>query len=228
MEDKEKEGDYLKENWKSLLYKNNIIEVSDLGNVKKNGKILNQFENHDGYLCVSLKINSNSSNWRNVQVGRLVAMAFIEKPNNVDEFEVNHKDYNRKNNNVNNLEWLTHADNVRYSNCNRPNMSGKNNPNYGNHKLSNIYKNNLSLSLKNQSRKGIKNGRCRGIKLYKDNILLKEFDYIGLCMKYLFDNHISDCKNIESIRARIRESIKYNRPYKNHYTFEYVDKEMKD
>lgn len=28
---------------------------------------------------------------------------------------MNHKDFNRQNNNVNNLEWVTHADNVKYS-----------------------------------------------------------------------------------------------------------------
>lgn len=44
---------------------------------------------------------------------RLVAMAFIE--NNFNYKEVNHKDCNRSNNNVSNLEWVNRSQNVNYS-----------------------------------------------------------------------------------------------------------------
>ena len=44
-------------------------------------------------------------------IHRLVAIAFIENPNEDVYIEVNHKDNNRLNNNVNNLEWVTSKEN---------------------------------------------------------------------------------------------------------------------
>lgn len=46
-------------------------------------------------------------------VHRLVANAFLEKNINTN-LTVNHKDGNRLNNNVKNLEWVTRAENIRY------------------------------------------------------------------------------------------------------------------
>ena len=55
--------------------------------------------------------------WKNGQdtthyVHRLVAEAFLEKPS--IKMTVNHKDGNRHNNHVDNLEWLSMADNIRH------------------------------------------------------------------------------------------------------------------
>lgn len=46
-------------------------------------------------------------------VSRLVATTFLENLINTD-MTVNHKDGNRLNNNVNNLEWVSRADNIKY------------------------------------------------------------------------------------------------------------------
>ena len=46
-------------------------------------------------------------------IHRLVAEAFIENPNNLPE--VNHKDKNRQNNNLENLEWCSRLDNLKDS-----------------------------------------------------------------------------------------------------------------
>lgn len=48
----------------------------------------------------------------NVYVHRIIATLFI--PNPLILSDVNHKDNNPLNNNVNNLEWLSHKDNLEY------------------------------------------------------------------------------------------------------------------
>lgn len=149
---------------------------------------------------------------------RLVALAFIENDNPTYKTEVNHKDYNRKNNHVDNLEWISHIDNVRYSLCNRSDISGSKNPNFGNRKLSKFYKENLDIALEKQSRKGLQNGRCTKIAMYKDDILIKEFDYISLCCQYFVDNKLCSATNIEGVRSQINKSIRENNTYKG-FTF---------
>lgn len=210
----------MNEYYKTINYKGTDITVSNLGKVYWNGNQREWYYNTDGYATVSIKITSNgnsNSDWRSVAVHILVALAFIPNPNNLPE--VNHIDYNRKNPSANNLEWITHKDNVRYSICNKPDITGKNNPNYGNKKLSERYKKDKQLSIEKQSRKGIQNGRSRHIDLFYDNMLIKSFDYIVLCCQYLIDTEISDATNIESVRGRINACIRNNKKYKEHYTF---------
>lgn len=84
-------------------------EVSCYGNVRsfKRGKCkeLSQYVNRNGYFKVMV-------DGKNVSVHRLVAMAFIPNPDNLPC--VNHKDENKKNNHVDNLEWCTVAYNNTY------------------------------------------------------------------------------------------------------------------
>lgn len=56
----------------------------------------------------------NKDGHRTILVHRLVADAFLEPLGNT-EMTVNHKDGNRNNNNVSNLEWLTIGDNIRHA-----------------------------------------------------------------------------------------------------------------
>jgi hypothetical protein len=63
----------------------------------------------------------------------LVAETFIPNPNNKPH--VNHKDGNKANNHVNNLEWVTDSENLIHSYANNYHKTGENHPNA---KLSNI------------------------------------------------------------------------------------------
>ena len=73
------------------------------------GRVLKQFENVNGYLTVNISINGK---WATKRVNRLVAQTFIPNPDNLPQ--VNHKDCNRKNNNVDNLEWCDNSYNMQY------------------------------------------------------------------------------------------------------------------
>lgn len=75
----------------------------------KSNKFLKQKINKYGYCCVTLC--KNGKNWTTT-VHRLVASAFIPNPEN--KSTVNHKDENKLNNTVDNLEWMTIAENNRY------------------------------------------------------------------------------------------------------------------
>lgn len=119
------------EEWKEISENPNYM-VSNTGRVRRKGSNRDKsLCNKDGYLSTDLYQNGSRIKRR---VSRLVADAFI--PNPEDKPEVNHKDGNKKNNNVSNLEWVTKKENVRHAWANglaRPSysMRGRSNPNSG-------------------------------------------------------------------------------------------------
>ena len=87
--------------------------IDENGNVisEKINAPLKSKDNGRGYLRVALKLKEERK-WRQAYIHRLVAKAFIPNPDNKPE--VNHKDENKSNNAVENLEWVTHIENNRY------------------------------------------------------------------------------------------------------------------
>lgn len=83
-----------------------VRENSIHGKVKTKEMILSQREDQKGYMRVYLNDNGRT---KFVSVHRLVAIAFIENPENKPQ--VNHIDGNKKNNNATNLEWCTNSEN---------------------------------------------------------------------------------------------------------------------
>ena len=80
---------------------------------KSKNALLKLHPDKDGYLRVELTIGLEKK--KMALVHRLVAKTFI--PNNDNLPEVNHKDENKQNNNVDNLEWCTREYNYNYGTC---------------------------------------------------------------------------------------------------------------
>lgn len=87
-------------------------EISSYGRLygKKYKKMRKQQVDKDGYYVTGLSVD-NKLQFR--RINRLVAEAFIPNPDNLPF--VNHKDEDKKNNHIENLEWCTGKQNRRYS-----------------------------------------------------------------------------------------------------------------
>ena len=106
----------LKVEWKLIEGFDGIYSVSNYGEVRNNrtGKLMKPSKNEKGYLHINL---TKSGKRKAMRINRLVAQVFIPNPENKPQ--VNHIDFNRENNCVNNLEWVTAQENTQYSVCNR-------------------------------------------------------------------------------------------------------------
>ena len=101
----------MKEIWKDVPLFEGLYSVSNYGKVKsliKNKEI--GFIGKDNYIKVSLY---NNGTILSTHAHHLVARLFVSNPDNKPC--VNHKDFNRRNNRADNLEWVTPAENTYYS-----------------------------------------------------------------------------------------------------------------
>lgn len=105
-----KKGVITVEQWKSIQGYDGEYSISSYGRVKSFKRnepvILRQSRNQRGYKQVAL-------NSKTTKVHRLVAEAFIPNPEN--KLQVNHKDSDKTNNHVDNLEWMTNLENFTHS-----------------------------------------------------------------------------------------------------------------
>lgn len=116
------------EEWRDIKGYEGLYQVSNIGKVKSlartvmrsNGRLMTIRErilklrpDKGGYVRVCLSKDAVETDYF---VHRLVAIAFIDNPHNLPE--VNHKDENKKNNSVDNLEWCTSLYNNNYGSHN--------------------------------------------------------------------------------------------------------------
>lgn len=109
------------EEWREITGTNGIYQVSSFGQVRRSrpgtstmaGRLLAPSPSVDGYPLVVLTINGKG---KREAVHRLVASAFLgEKPPGT---EINHKDANKTNNRPENLEYITHRENMIHASLN--------------------------------------------------------------------------------------------------------------
>jgi hypothetical protein len=117
------------EEWKDVVGYEEYLMISNHGNVYRKERswiggnrgskrviksgIMRRRMQH-GYWLIDLEVNGKKNI---LKVHRLVAMAFIPNPENKPQ--VNHKDLNRSNSCVSNLEWVTAKENIIHARMNK-------------------------------------------------------------------------------------------------------------
>lgn len=113
----------MNEIWKEVPGYEGCYDVSNLGRVKRISKIINGKYylsdkilkgsiNSNGYLMIQL---NNNGQIKHYYIHQLVAMSFLNHKPNKLKLVVNHKDFNKLNNNVCNLEIITQRKNTNRS-----------------------------------------------------------------------------------------------------------------
>ena len=120
----------MKEEWRNIIGYEQKYQISNIGKVKslnyhstKRNGLLRFSKNHRGYFFVRL---SKGCKVKTITVHRLVALAFLPNPHNYPQ--INHKDENKLNNRVDNLEWCTASYNQNYGTRNERTMLVECNP----------------------------------------------------------------------------------------------------
>lgn len=94
--------------WKEVPIDQNY-EANELGDIRKKGsnQLVHQWLDKDGYKMVTL------TNRKLYRAHRIIALTFLDNPENYPV--VNHLNYNKQDNRVENLEWTTYQNNSKHS-----------------------------------------------------------------------------------------------------------------
>lgn len=104
--------DFEQEVWKDVVGYEGLYKVNNLGKVIKLGKnirFMTPCKDRCGYLFIRLTKNGKR---KTKMLHDVIGEAFIPNPNNLPE--INHKDENKLNNNLDNLEWCNRQYNNNY------------------------------------------------------------------------------------------------------------------
>lgn len=105
------DGYYFVSNLGRIKSKDRVLKVKGfLKNFFQAGRVLRDFNNGNGYRYFTASVGGKR---KNLYVHKTVAIAFL--PQDVNRSEVNHKDGNKLNNNVSNLEWVTRLENMQHA-----------------------------------------------------------------------------------------------------------------
>lgn len=174
----------MEEIWKDINGYEGLYQVSNMGRVKSlkynksnNEKILKAGSSKRGYQLVILCKNAKK---QTKTIHRLVACEFIPNPSNYTD--VNHKDEDKRNNEISNLEWMSHKDNQNYGNRNKKCSERQG-------KLVEIFKDGISLGIFKSTRELEKQSEeLFGMKLFHNVISLVcngvKLQYKGYIFKY--------------------------------------------
>lgn len=178
-----------------------MYEVSNTGKIRSNNylghnivKEISLQKDQKGYIRTRIFLNGKRAT---IKVHREVAKAFIYNPFNKPE--VNHKDGDKSNNHVNNLEWATPRENTLHA-----------------------YKNGLKEKTREHARKMGINARKnleayrneRKTKIVATNILTKEQNY--------FNSQAEAAQQLKVSQSNINKVLKRQRKSTKNYTFDYV------
>lgn len=106
--------------WKDIPGFQGRYQVSNKGRIKSllksEEQIVNPFHDRSGYNRVALSYidRSGKTKQKLISIHRIVLLTFV--PNeNAEYLEINHKDGNKKNNCIENLEWCTRSENMKHA-----------------------------------------------------------------------------------------------------------------
>lgn len=102
----------MKEAWRDVKGYEGYYQVSNTGKVYsvRSRKLLALTFEKGGYVSVELNVKGKN---KRLKVHRLVAEAFLDNPNK--KRTVNHKNSIRDDNDISNLEWATHSENIKHA-----------------------------------------------------------------------------------------------------------------
>lgn len=193
----------MQEIWKDIKEYEGLYQVSNMGNVKSlnynrtgEERILRPWVDSNEYLRVKLY---REGNCKKLLVHRLVLMTF-NPIDNMDKFDVNHRDENKKNNNLDNLEWCNRSYNINYGTRNQKISKPIIQLDPTTNKVINVF--NSAMEAKRQ---GFHNGNisncCKNrYTKHSPNI------YLGYKWQYMSDY-------IKSIDSRIKKVVLFDKEY---------------